>query len=416
LPAHLVGVGVASRVHGREYYEHLWEEFRGVLQSLGIEPLGVATGPEDVERLASRLAEADGVFIAVLTGGSSGVARRVAAAARGKPVVLLAHGYHNSLASALSAKSRLEAEGYPVYLVEALRPSDVIDEAAVAARAVRAVAELRRAKVLELYAERPAGEGLEAAKRLGFRLESVAPAELEKMLAEADVESVKRYLSQHFDMGGVDEQLVDGPARLAAAARRVALERGASAVTIDCFPFIVSKGYTPCLMMSYLLDEGIVAVCEADYRALILMMLAKSLTGKPGWIANPSHYDPSDNTLILSHCTAASSLGEYATLIPHFETGRPYAVHVRLEPGIYTMAALSPRMDRLAYALVEVVESGMFTGGRCRTQVKVKFVEEENPDPFNVKAVSNHHVLMKGDVRRELRIAAKMLGIEPEPY
>ncbi len=414
--AKLLGVGVASAVHGREYYEHLWEEFCGVLHSLGVETLGVITSPEEVEKHAPRLRGADALFIAVLTGGSSRVVRSIATVASGKPLILLAHGYHNSFASALSAKSRLEAEGHRVYLIEAERPSEIVDEAAVAVRAVRAIVELSKAKVVELNAREVRGEALQAASIFGFRVETVPPEELDRLLESVDTREVASYVKQHFDLGGAEEEKLDGPMRLAAVAMKMVRERGASAVTIDCFPFIVAKGYTPCLMMAYLLDEGVVAACEADYRALVLLYLAKMLTGKPGWIANPSHYNPSDNTLLLAHCTAATSLGSYAALLPHFETGRPYAVHVRLEPGVYTMTALSPDMKTLAFGLVEVIESGMFTGGRCRTQAVVKFVEEEDPAPFPEKAVSNHHILIRGDVRRELSIAAKLLGLTPKHY
>ena len=416
LQARLLGIGVASSVHGREYYEHIWEEFRGVLHSLGVETLGVLASKEDVERHSPKLREADALFIAVLTGGSSGIVRSIASIVGRKPIILLAHGYHNSFASALSAKSRLEVEGYKVHLVEAETPSQIVDEAAVAVRAVRAIVELSKAKVVELNASEVRGEALQAASIFGFRVETVPPEQLDKLLESVDTKEVERYVRQHFDLGGVDEEKLRGPLRLAAAAMRVAREHSASAVTIDCFPFIIAKGYTPCLMMAYLLDEGIIAACEADYRALVLLYLAKMLTGKPGWIANPSHYNPSDNTLLLAHCTAATSLGSYASLLPHFETGRPYAVHVRLEPGVYTITALSPDMKTLAFGLVEVLESGMFTGGRCRSQALAKFVEEEHPEPFPEKAVSNHHVLIRGDVRRELSVAAKLLGLKPLHY
>ncbi|WP_048192086.1 hypothetical protein [Pyrolobus fumarii] len=414
--AKLYGFGVASKVHGREYYEKIWEEFRSLYQSLNIEPFQVITDENDVKMQAGGLQEADAVFIAVLTGGSSKLIKMMAEAMGGKkPIVLLAHGFHNSMASALSAKSRLESEGYPVYLIEALRPSDAVEEAAAVVRAVRAVVELRNLKVLQIDAERVYDEGVEASRRFGFRVENVTSEELDKTMENVDVREVYEYLRSHFDLGGVDARLLEKPVRLAAAAKKLASERGASAVTIDCFPFIMRKGATPCLMMSYLLDEGVISICEADYRALVLMTIAKMLTGKPGWIANPSHYDPRTRTLVLAHCTAASSLGSYSTLIPHFETGNPYAVVTKIEPGTYTLTAISPDFRKLAFALAEVVESGMLSAGRCRTQVVAK-LEERSPEPFTAKAISNHHVLIVGDVRRELRIVAKLLGMEVIEY
>ncbi len=412
----LYAFGVASAVHGREYYERLWNEYRSLFDSLGLKSFTVLTTEASITEQSQRLREADAVFIAVLTGGTSKLVRKIASLMNEKtPLILLAHGYHNSLASALSAKSRLETEGRRVYVIESLTPAEAVNELTIVVRAVKALSKLRSMRIVQLYADHVYDEGAEASRIFGFNISNVTPAEVEEEMRKVNLREIREYLSQHFDLGGVDEQLLENPARLALAAAKIAKSRNIDGVVLDCFPFIHSKGFTPCLMMSYLLDEGLIAACEADYRALVLMTLSKQLTGKPGWIANPSHYEPEKRKLVLAHCTAATILGNYATLIPHFETGRPYAVLVSIEPGTYTMAALSPDYKKMGLALVDVIESGMFSGGRCRTQVIAK-IEEKDPRPFTTKAVSNHHVLIPGDVRRELKVLAELTGIEVVEY
>ncbi len=412
----LYAFGVASALHGREYYERLWEEYRSVFDALGIKSFTVFTNEASITEQASRIREADALFIAVLTGGSSRLVKKVASLIDERtPIVLLAHGFHNSLASALGAKSRLEEEKHRVYIIESRTPSEAIDELAVVTRAIRGLVKLKSMRVVQLFTDQVYDEGVEASRIFGFNIESVTPQQLDYEMQRVNINEIRKYLESHFDLGGVDESLLEKPARLALAAERIAKARNADVVVIDCFPFIRAKGFTPCLMMSYLLDQGLVGVCEADYRSLILMVLAKQLTGRPGWIANPSHYEHDTHKLILAHCTGATILGEYATLLPHFETGKPYAVLTKIKPGTYTLAGISPGFRRMGVALAEVIESGMLTGGRCRTQVVAK-LEEKDPRPFPQKAVSNHHVLIPGDVRRELTILATLAGMEVVQY
>ncbi|MEM0086317.1 MAG: hypothetical protein QXD37_04660, partial [Zestosphaera sp.] len=65
-------------------------------------------------------------------------------------------------------------------------------------------------------------------------------------------------------------------------------------------------------------------------------------------------------------------------------------------------------------SLGRLVESGMLHESMCRTQavIDLNLRTEEIP----MVAVSNHHVLIPGDVREELRIIASLLGINYAEY
>ena len=50
-------------------------------------------------------------------------------------------------------------------------------------------------------------------------------------------------------------------------------------------------------------DEGILAGCEGDLQSIFTLLAAKALTGKVGFMANPSMINTRTNELILAHCT-----------------------------------------------------------------------------------------------------------------
>jgi len=69
-------------------------------------------------------------------------------------------------------------------------------------------------------------------------------------------------------------------------------------------PLCIGGKNPACVAVSRLLDEGIVAACEADMAAAACQLLTLSLFGRPGFMGNPSP-NTVNNTLIVSHCTSA---------------------------------------------------------------------------------------------------------------
>ncbi len=389
---------LASRLHGEAYYEPVLERFRRVLRGLGVECRGgVLTGVEDVESVD--VSGVDAAVLLLLTGGTSAAARRLAERLAGRPVVIVGHLYHNSIASAVSAYTRLASRGFSTVLLP-YRGGESIIELARVLKVVRLRAALSRMRIIHVGR----GTGWERFLEVtGARVVSVDPSEVE--LPEAGLDE---RLSSRIDLGGVDPGAASKPYALYKAFKALLEKYHAHGLAVECFSFLEEKGFTPCLALSLLLDEGYPAACEADYRSLLLLVLAQGLTGRPGWIGNI--VDAGRGRLMLAHCTVATSLTLYATLLPHFETGKPYAVAGALKPGEYTIASVTPDYKVIRAAKANLKTTGMLTGGRCRTQA----VFEADVD-FEELA-GNHHVAMQGDVRRELRIAAKLLGMRYEEY
>jgi len=411
----IVAIPLASRVHCEEYYRNVLSIFERVLRALGIKFVDVIDSEEAVESVAKH--DIDAAFLIFLTGGTSRLGRLVARRFRDKPLVLIGHAFHNSSASMASTYSRLISEGGYTLIPFVYRGGDSIIDLTRIYKAVRAAVALRKMRVVQLDADKLDDEGSMFSEKIGASIVLVSRNELKKRLEEVKTKAGRelKRLIERYDLGGVDKDKLSNPFALYIAAEKIVEEFNAHALTLNCFPFILEFKFTPCIALSMLLDEGIPAACEADYRALTLLVLAQLLTGKPGWIGNFTDYDPITHQLIISHCTVATSITEYSTLIPHFETGTPYAVEGRLRKQVYTIAAISPDYSTMAVAKAELLESGMLTGGRCRTQAILK-IEETDPRPLTEKLVSNHHVLMVGDVRYELSVVAKVLGMRFVEY
>jgi L-fucose isomerase-like protein len=393
-------LAVASRLHGKEYIERLLDHLNHSLEEAGLRIDNLIVDESEVEALGHE----DLYLVFMLTGGTSRLVRALYEKKNRPTLILISHPYHNSLPSALSAKSRIEAAGGRVILYHTEGFNYKALEKLI--KVIKAYHYIKNLKVILIGEETSEAKLF---KKIVRNFEVINFEQVENKVSNTRIEDEDlELLSKKVDLSGAKGELLRNPLRLYKALKSLLNEREANAVAFDCFPFILRNGYTPCISLSLLLDEGIPAACEADLRSLLLLAASQSLTGEPGWIFNPSDYKKP--LLIGAHCTVATSLTEYSTLLPHFETGNPYAVSGVIRGGTYTVAAVSPEFKELAAVKAEVVYSGTLSGGRCRTQAVLRLYEKD-PRPFTDKAVSNHHVLIKGDVIEELRILANMLGM-----
>ena len=396
-------LGVASKLHGKEYLEGLITKLSDSLKELGFNFENVLTNINEIDKI--EINEIPVVFI--LTGGTSKIIRKISEKAKAFPLVLVSHPYHNSLPSALSAKSRLRAKGTNLMLHFHVPSFDkeYIERVVKVANLYEYIKSLKVVVVGDLEKEE-----IESFERISGKVQIIGIDTIGEKLRNIKIgdNDLKRIIKK-IDITGSNPSLIKGPLSLYKVSKGLLEENKANAFTIDCFPFIVRYKFTPCLALSLLLSEGIPAACEADLRSLLLLAIAQNLTKTPGWIFNPSDYH--GGILTGAHCTIALSLTNYATLIPHFESGNPYAISGTLREGTYTIAAISPDYKVLAATRATLIASGTLTGGRCRTQVVMK-LEEKDPRPFTEKAISNHHVLIKGDILDYLEKIAKILGMK----
>ena len=89
------------------------------------------------------------------------------------------------------------------------------------------------------------------------------------------------------DREGTPEDLLKAM-RLYQAVKIICEKKKLDAVTLSCFSLIEKLGTTGCLALALLNDEGIPAGCEGDLQSIFTLLIAKTLTGQAGFMANPA--------------------------------------------------------------------------------------------------------------------------------
>ena len=163
------------------------------------------------------------------------------------------------------------------------------------------------------------------------------------------------------------------------------------ALTLRCFDLLDSIGNTGCLALARLNAEGITSSCEGDIPALFTMMIAKEMTGCPGFQCNLSRI--SGNELLFAHCTVPLSMAKTYTYDTHFESGIGTAIKAELPLVDVTIAKLSPDLENIAVIPGRILRN-QSESNLCRTQIVVEAVGSK--DYFLKHSFANHHVIIPG--------------------
>ena len=201
-----------------------------------------------------------------------------------------------------------------------------------------------------------------------------------------------------------------GP-RVYSALKSLVEEHGLSAISIACFG-LLKQGLTACWALSRLSDEGTPGGCEGDLPALLALLCAQALTGRPGFLANPSEIDPKRERLVLAHCTVPLSLTSDFRLRTHFESGIGLAIAGRLQPGPYTLVRFGdPDLAQGFFVEGSVLPEHPGREDLCRTQVVFKAPKGALQKLLR-EPLGNHHVLIPGQHRAVLSAFHKLFLAE----
>lgn len=405
-------IPVASKLHDRREVSLLLEEIeRGLREAGG-------------RRMDGAVADGDRVaFHFIQTGGVEGeVIRRYRSRAqqgRPGPMLLIAHPLHNSLPAALEILAQIRQEGGTgrIYLLRGAGDAPVLADLAQTADCLEANARLaseRLGRVGEssdwLVASSQRAEVV--ASRFGLKVVPLEIAELREAMAREPAPEQGPEFEAWTRAASTDGVSREAFARAVAVYRglRAMVERHRlSAVTVRCFDLLGPEGMTGCLALSRLADEGISAGCEGDIPSVILLRWLWHLTGRAGWMANPSDLDAAKGEILLAHCTVPLGLVESHRILTHFESGLGIGLDGTFRTGPVTLLRLGGAgLDRWWGAEGTLFES-RHDGHLCRTQVRVRVpsaaLAELLRDPLG-----NHVVLIKGHVKSRFREAFDWIG------
>jgi L-fucose isomerase-like protein len=222
------------------------------------------------------------------------------------------------------------------------------------------------------------------------------------------------YSNQEPDTGLLDRFRIQKPegigdaARVLTLLRRVISENRLDAIGVECFSLVQQRKVTACLALAQLNTEGTVAACEGDLASMAGMMAGKALTGKVPWMANTTRL--TDNTLILSHCTAPFDFVSDVELPSHYETGWSLAVEGTIKAKEVTLFRFSDTLDRAVIAEGRVI-SRPHLADACRTQVEIA-LPVESIRTLKERPLGNHLLMLEGNHSEILELAFRYRNIE----
>jgi len=328
-----------------------------------------------------------------------------------------------SFVAAAVLKGALERMRYRAAYVIGL-PSDPAaqDRAAVFCRAACAAKRLKRTRIALIgYAAMGMYPGtfdhVLLRRYVGPEVEQIDTYTLvqaAEAAAESAVEAVAEELRGKADVRVGPDRLRKA-ARLAAGLRTLLREGAFDAVNVKCqYELSQQYGMTPCVPLSLLADEGMVAGCEGDVLTTVSQCLLHYLTAETAYYGDI--LDLNGPRMLLSSCGFAP----FSLCNPHetpaiCELGHPgfdgliSSFTLRRGPVTFARLAEGPRADhRLYYGTGNGVETDLRQGRFPALEIEI----DGSPECLWDALASQHLALCYGDVTAELVDVCRWLEID----
>lgn len=191
-------------------------------------------------------------------------------------------------------------------------------------------------------------------------------------------------------------------------------------VTINCLGgFSAGKlpAY-PCLGFMQILNDGGQGVCEAMPDDTLSMLMARILTGRPGFVSDPA-LDTSRNQIVYAHCVGTTKVlgpdgksNGYRIRTLHNRDPRGACVE-SLMPAGYMTTSFRTNVGRKKMVIHQAKAIGSLESEKgCRTKL-IAEVRGDIGKLFNQWSQFGwHRVTVYGDVKEPLAEFAKALGLE----
>jgi len=226
----------------------------------------------------------------------------------------------------------------------------------------------------------------------------------------SDVEQLREEIIASYTINAADLNALDTSIQLHLALKQVALEQKIDGFATECWSgFPMELGLNPCLGF---IEDAYTLACEGDVMLCISLLLVRYLTGSSAYVGDLYDVDI-DGILTLIHCGAPTSLASnkketvlsksQLALERGFET---VTCRPRLENGPVTLFRFYGReCDKLHLA------SGELLGSELSPNLTIRVKHNGNRWEFLEQCFGNHYIVVAGDIRGELKLLGKWLGI-----
>ena len=195
---------------------------------------------------------------------------------------------------------------------------------------------------------------------------------------------------------------------------------GADTITGQCLGGMCGSLAYPCLPYMQLLNDGALGVCEPMPDDTVSMLMARILTGRPGYVSDPA-IDTSKNQIVYAHCAATTKMfgpkgpsNKYRIMTSHHRDPRSACVR-SLMPSGYMTTSFRTDFARKMMVIHQARSVGNYNSPRgCRTQL-IGEVRGDIGKLFNYwfgGRLNWHRVTVYGDVKEPLMEFGKALGLK----
>ena len=192
-------------------------------------------------------------------------------------------------------------------------------------------------------------------------------------------------------------------------------QNSATAFTIkECMSTVIPIAQTtPCLTLSLLNDEGMLAFCESDFVVIPSGILLHYISGKPVFLHNSTF--PHNAVVTCAHCSAPRRMDgvhyEPAKILTHFESEYGAAPKVEIPEG-QVVTFIDPEYSSGRWVGFKgIVKSNPFLD-ICRSQQDVEIQGDWKKLKKEVR--DSHWVSVYGDYLKECGFAARKLALQWE--
>lgn len=379
----------------------------------------VVTSPAEVKQIKDKLKDVDGILAIHVSMGVSGILAEILSA--GQPTAVFAIPYSGHEWSNWGNLQKQPAGAK----MECFLTSDY-SQLAAAIRPFRAIHHLRDAKILNVttrsfkdYADQMKAKFGTEMKQID--LDTVVKAYNAVSDGDAKAET-DRWIKGAQAVVEPSRENIYKSCKLALAFENMMADEDASVLTVDCYGTMWNQTIKlpayPCIGFCRLNDMGLGGICESDLRCSMTHILLQGLTGKPGFVSDPT-VDESTNSIILAHCMGARKMDG-----PNSPTS-PYklrSVHERQE-GVTTQSqmrkgqkvtqAILIGSDLVLYFTGEILDApvGVEADRGCRTKINVK-VDGDVTALWKNWSNGLHRQTVYGNVVKELGQFCRYTGIK----
>jgi len=400
-------------------YEAQFAKFGDEMADVDFVVDDIVTSAEAVARIKPRLENADGILVIHLSMGTGAILNEILAVGKPTAVFALPYSGHEWVGFGSLQKQAIGAK------LECFLTSDY-SQLAAAIRPFRAIHHAREAKILNVttrsfqdYADQMKAKFGTQMKQISLDTVVRAYEAIDDKDAEAETE---RWMRGAQEVIEPSRKEVFKSCKLALAFENMLAEEDATVLTVDCYGTMWDKTIKlpayPCIGFCRLNDMGLGGICESDLRSAMTHIIFQGLTGKPGFISDPT-VDESRGSIILAHCLGSSKMdGPNGPQAPYkirdvMERQEGVTPQIEMRVGQPVTQAILVGADTMLQFTGRIVEVpvGVEQDRGCRTKITVQ-VDGDITTLWKNWSHGLHRQTVYGNIRKELGQFCRYMGIK----